>query len=211
MMGMNVRGGSPRDGPFTSRGLLAAPCKASGVLPDVGELQMLFAMLNSEWFGGQIPTHRIAYNGRFSNVAGRITYKPPLIELSPKHMERHPEALRPTLLHEMIHAWLFALGKNPGHTAAFKKKMRELGLTSIYHDLGSALPRRESTKRFILRCDRCTMEVLRKRKPPAPVSCGRCSRRAFDARYALRVLEIVELREVETPLRAALGKEPPGR
>jgi predicted SprT family Zn-dependent metalloprotease len=167
------------------------------VLPDPATLQLMFAQLNYECFAGEIPTHRIAYNARFSNVAGRITYKPPLIELSLKHFEKHPDALRDTLLHEMIHAWLFARGQNPGHSAAFKKKMRELGLTSIYHDLGSAAPRRESTTRFILRCDRCTMELLRKRRPLANVSCGRCSGRRFDLRYPLRVFEVLETREVE--------------
>lgn len=181
------------------------------VLPDVSELQLLFARLNVEWFGGEIPTHRIAYNARFSNLAGRITYKPPLIELSPKHFEnRPPEALRDTLLHEMIHAWLFARGENPGHTARFKKKMRELGLTSIYHDLGSAAPRRESRQRFILRCDACTMELLRKRRPPALVSCGRCSRRRYDPRYRLRVFEVLETRDVSDEVRAAhRGREAP--
>ncbi len=172
-------------------------------LPDVSELQLLFAVLNNEHFSGEIPAHRIAYNARFSNLAGRITYKPPLIELSPKHFEKHPEALRDTLLHEMIHAWLFARGENPGHTAAFKKKMRSVGLRSIYHDLGSAAPKRESTKRFILRCDRCTLELLRKRRPPAHVSCGRCSRRTYDPRFALRVYEVVDLRELEPAPRAA--------
>jgi predicted SprT family Zn-dependent metalloprotease len=173
------------------------------VLPDVTELQLLFAQLNNEHFGGEIPTHRIAYNGRFSNLAGRITYKPPLIELSPRHFERHPEALRGTLLHEMIHAWLYARGENPGHTATFKKKMREVGLDSIYHELGTAAPRRESAKRFILRCDRCTLELLRKRRPPAQVSCGRCSRRRFDPRYRLRVFEVLEMRDLSDELQAA--------
>ncbi len=173
------------------------------VLPDVSELQLLFAQLNNECFGGEIPAHRIAYNARFSNLAGRITYRPPLIELSLKHFQKHPQALRETLLHEMIHAWLHARGQNPGHGAAFKKKMRELGLSSIYHDLGAAGPRRESGKRFILRCDGCTMELLRKRRPSADGSCGRCSRRAYDPRFRMRVLEIVELREVEPVERAA--------
>jgi len=177
------------------------------VLPDVATLQLLFAQLNNECFGGEIPTHRIAYNARFSNVAGRITYKPPLIELSPKHFERSaPDALRETLLHEMIHAWLFARGENPGHTAAFKRKMRELGLQSIYHDLGSALPRRESTRRFILRCEKCTMELLRKRRPAANVSCGRCGRRRFDPRYPLRVFEVVEMRELDPDLPKAANR-----
>ena len=177
--------------------------QACTVLPDVATLQLLFAQLNNECFGGEIPTHRIAYNARFSNSAGRITYKPPIIELSPKHFEAAPHALRETLLHEMIHAWLYARGMNPGHTAAFKKKMRELGLSSIYHDMGSALPRRESAQRFILRCDRCTLELLRKRRPREEMSCGRCSSRRFDPRYPLRVFEIVELRETEPLLTRA--------
>ncbi len=92
-------------------------------LPDVAELQLLFAQYNWMHFRGEIPTYRIAYNARFSNCAGRITYKPPLIELSPKHLAGKAGELRETLLHEMIHAWLHALGKSPGHTATFKKKM----------------------------------------------------------------------------------------
>ncbi|GAC1313068.1 MAG: hypothetical protein NVS2B3_08660 [Vulcanimicrobiaceae bacterium] len=173
------------------------------MLPDVSDLQLLFARLNGDHFGGEIPTHRIAYNARFSNLAGRITYKPPLIELSPKHFEAHPEALRDTLLHEMIHAWLFARGENPGHTARFKAKMRALGLRSIFHDLGSAGPRRESTRRFILRCDACTAEILRKKRPPARVSCGRCGRRSYDPRFPLRVFEVTETRELGDVGRAA--------
>ncbi len=173
------------------------------MLPDVADLQLLFAHLNNEHFGGEIPSHRIAYNARFSNLAGRITYKPPLIELSPKHFERNPEALRETLLHEMIHAWLFARGQNPGHTPAFKKKMRELGLHSVYHDLGTALPRKASAKRFILRCERCTLELLRKRLPPAQASCPRCSRGRFDSRFLLRVFEVTEMEEREPRAQAA--------
>jgi predicted SprT family Zn-dependent metalloprotease len=165
------------------------------MLPDVAELQLLFAQLNCMHFDGEIPTYRIAYNARFANLAGRITYKPPTIELSPKHLRGKPDELRETLLHEMIHAWLHAKGHNPGHTAAFKKKMRELGLRSIYHDLGTAKPFNESAKRYILRCEKCTLEVLRKRKPPANIMCAHC-------RKGLAVFEVVELREI-TPPKAA--------
>lgn len=164
-------------------------------LPDIAELQLLFAQYNFVHFDGEIPAYRIAFNARFSNVAGRITYKPPLIELSPKHLRGKPDELRQTLLHEMIHAWLQARGENPGHTPTFKRKMRELGLRSIYHDLGTAAPFNPSTKRYVLRCERCNIEALRRRKPPANAACARC-RRPFI------VLEIVELREVE-PARAA--------
>jgi predicted SprT family Zn-dependent metalloprotease len=169
-------------------------------LPDVAELQLLFAQYNLMYFGGEIPSHRIAYNARFANLAGRVTYKPPLIELSPKHLAGKPEELRETLLHEMIHAWLHALGENPGHTAKFKKKMREIGLRSIYHDLGTATPLNESTKRYILRCEKCTMEVLRKKKPSPHLVCARC-------RKHLIAFEVVEMRPVELA-RAAMRSSP---
>jgi predicted SprT family Zn-dependent metalloprotease len=170
------------------------------MLPDVAELQLLFAQLNYMHFDGEIPTYRIAYNARFSNLAGRTTYRPPTIELSPKHLHGKPDELRETLLHEMIHAWLHAKGANPGHTSAFKRKMRELGLRSIYHDLGTAKPFNESTKRYILRCEKCTMEVLRKRKPPTTLMCARCRR-------SLSIFEVVELRDI-TPASAASRPSP---
>jgi hypothetical protein len=76
-------------------------------------------------------------------------------------------------------------------------------LTSIYHDLGNAGPLRESSKRFILRCGRCTFEVLRRARPRKPASCPRCNKRRFDARYPLTIYEIVEMREAGTSLEAA--------
>jgi predicted SprT family Zn-dependent metalloprotease len=169
------------------------------MLPDVAELQLLFAELNNLHFNGEIPAHRIAYNARFGNLAGRITYKPPLIELSPKHFKDNYQALRDTLLHEMIHAWLYARGENPAHTPAFKKKMRELGLSSIYHDLGTAPPLKGSAKRYIIRCEKCGLEALRKRKPPAGARCARCRR-------GITVHEVVETREVELDRAASKGK-----
>ncbi|MHB1551799.1 MAG: SprT-like domain-containing protein [Vulcanimicrobiaceae bacterium] len=167
------------------------------MLPSETDLQLLFAELNNYFFNGEAPACRIRYNARFSNSAGRITYgaRPLLIELSPKHLREHPEALRETLLHEMIHAWLYDRKRDTGHGRAFKKKMRECGLTSVYHDLGSAKPFNESTKRYILRCEKCAMEILRKRRPAQPTSCGRCAKRGYDPRFPLAIYEIVETRE----------------
>lgn len=162
----------------------------------------MFAQFNYWYFDGEIPAHEIAYNNRFSNVAGRITYKPPKIELSPKHLRGKPEQLRDTLLHEMIHAWLYARNLNPGHTPAFKKKMRELGLKSIYHDLGTAPPLNESPKRYILRCEHCRREALRKRKPQPATRCAHC-------RHRIAVFEVVEMRQVDAGLgRAASATAP---
>lgn len=176
------------------------------MLPTETDLQLLFAELNNFYFNGEVPVCRIRYNARFSNSAGRITYtsRPLLIELSPKHFRENADALRDTLLHEMIHAWLWERTGDTGHGADFKRKMRQCGMTSIYHDLGNARPLAESSKRYILRCEKCALEILRRRLPAAAMSCGRCSKRGYDSRFPLTVFEVVETREIgQTLPRAA--------
>jgi predicted SprT family Zn-dependent metalloprotease len=169
-------------------------------VPSEAELQLLFARLNYEFFNGEAPDCRIRYNERFSNSTGRISYnsRPMMIELSPKHFRRHPEALQETLLHEMIHAWCYAKFRDSGHGARFKRKLRECGMGSIYHDLGNAAPLRESNKRYILRCEQCSFEALRRSRPRKPASCPRCNKRRFDPRYPLVIYEIVEMRAAGT-------------
>ncbi len=179
------------------------------MIPSEADLQLLFARLNYQHFNGEIPDCRIRYNARFSNSAGRITYRTPLlIELSPKHFQKYPQALEETLLHEMVHAWCFAKFRDMGHGPRFKRKMRDLGLTSIYHDLGNVRAFNESSKRYILRCEHCGFEVLRRKKPGKPVSCARCDKRRFNPRFPLTIYEITSLEAVGTTVenaRAARG------
>lgn len=174
----------------------------ASALPSEADLQLLFARLNYEFFNGEVPDCRIRYNERFSNCAGRTTYgrDPMSIELSPKHFRRYPQALGETLLHEMIHAWCYAKFRHTGHGARFKQKLRECGLSSIYHELGNVPPHKESSRRFILRCERCAFEVLRRGLPRRASSCPRCNKRRFDERYPLTIYEIVEMRAAGTSL-----------
>ena len=171
-------------------------------MPPEADLQLLFARLNYQHFNGEVPDCRIRYNARFSNSAGRITYgrRPLLIELSPKHFERYPEALEETLLHEMIHAWCYARFADTGHGARFKKKLRETGLQSIYHELGNVRPFNESSVRYILRCEQCGFEALRKKKPGKPASCPRCDKCRFNPRFPLAILKITGLESHGTTL-----------
>jgi predicted SprT family Zn-dependent metalloprotease len=164
-------------------------------LPTEAELQLVFARLNNEHFDGSVPDCRIRYNERFTNSAGRITYGSTLlIELSPKHFRRHPEALLETLLHEMVHAWCYDRYRDTGHGSRFRRKLRQCGLSSIYHDLGRVRPEKESSKRYILRCEACGYEVLRRRVPARPASCSRCNPKRFDPRFPLAAYEVVALR-----------------
>ena len=155
------------------------------LLPTEGDLQLLFAHLNSLHFAGEVPAYRIAYNRRMTSVAGRITYRPPLIELSIPLLGKHPLTLPQTLLHEMVHAWLHARRLPSGHGIHFKRKMREVGLSSIYHSL--PVPRRRSRMRYRLSCPRCSAELIRRRRPGVPVSCARCSPQRYDPNVRMRV------------------------
>lgn len=157
-------------------------------LPSESDLQRLFARLNVTHFAGALPAHRIAYNPRMTSVVGRITYRPALIELSTRLLAPHPEAVAPTLLHEMVHAWLHANRLPSGHGSHFKRKMREVGLSSIYHSL--PVPRRRSRLRYHLTCPRCFVTLVRRRRPGMPVSCARCSPSRYDSRVRMSVRRI---------------------
>jgi predicted SprT family Zn-dependent metalloprotease len=168
-------------------------------LPHEGDLQLLFARMNVLHFSGEVPAYRIVYNARLTSVAGRIGYRPPAIELSVPLLGANPDHLERTLLHEMVHAWLHARGLPSGHGRHFKRKMREVGLTSIYH----ALPvrRRRSTARYVLTCPRCAVELIRRRRPGAAVSCARCAPRGYDPRVRMKVRKIERERQAEAAAR----------
>ncbi len=163
--------------------------RENNALITTADLQLLYASLNARHFGGVLRTYRIVYNARLTSVAGRIGHRPPVIELSAPLLREHPQALEATLLHEMVHAWLEQYRLPNGHGAAFKRKMREVGLTSIYHFL--PVQARRSTRRYMLSCPRCKAEIMRRRRPGLPVSCARCSPKRFNPHVQMTVTQIV--------------------
>ncbi len=167
-------------------------CSARGALPSEGDVQLLFARMNFAHFGGEVPAYRIAYNSRLTSVVGRITYRPPLIELSIPLLRSRPADVAPTLLHEMVHAWLQARRLPSGHGTHFKRKMREVGLTSIYHSL--PVRRRPSRLRYVLSCPGCKTELVRRRLPGMPVSCARCSLVRYDSRVRMIVRRLTSMK-----------------
>jgi predicted SprT family Zn-dependent metalloprotease len=154
-------------------------------LPTESELQLAFAHLNARYFASELRTYRIVYNARLTTVAGRISYRPRVIELSAPLLAVHPGHVEKTLLHEMVHAWLHARRLPTGHGAFFKRKMREVGLVSIYHQL--PVRRRRSSRRYLLICPRCNVQLVRRRRPGARVSCAQCSPKRFDSRVEMAI------------------------
>jgi len=154
-------------------------------LPSEAQLQLLFSLLNAHHFGGVLPAHRIRYNSRLTSIAGRIIYRASLIELSSTLLEHHSDHIEPTLLHEMVHAWLHQRGLPSGHGRAFKKKMNDVGLASIYHSM--PVKNRRSRRRYVLRCPSCYTELIRRRRPGTAVSCARCFPAGYNARFRMSV------------------------
>lgn len=152
------------------------------------DLQLLFARLNQQHFRGALRSYRIAWNPRLTTIAGRVGHRPPVIELSRALLASHPDQVEPTLLHEMIHAWLHAMGLPAGHGADFKRKMRAVGLTSIYHHM--PVPRRRFVAKYALTCPRCGVVLIRRRRPGYRVSCARCEPLRYDPRYEMRVTKL---------------------
>ena len=150
--------------------------RENNALITTADLQLLYASLNARHFGGVLRAYRIGH-------------RPPVIELSAPLLREHPQALEATLLHEMVHAWLEQYRLPNGHGAAFKRKMREVGLTSIYHFL--PVRARRSTRRYMLSCPRCKAEIMRRRRPGLPVSCARCSPKRFNPHVQMTVTQIV--------------------
>lgn len=168
---------------------IAASHEGGQCLPSECDLQLLFAQLNLMYFDAGVPGYRIAYNARLTSVAGRITYRPPLIELSKPLLGAHPDHLEKTLLHEMVHAWLRERRLPSGHGKHFKRKMREVGLASIYHCL--PVTGKRSARRYALVCPRCKVEFVRRRLPGVPVSCARCSPKRFNRHVQMTVRRLV--------------------
>ena len=158
-------------------------------LPSTADLQVIFAMLNARHFGGVLRAYRIIFNPRLTSVAGRIGHRPPVIELSPRLLASHAEQVEPTLLHEMVHAWLYQHELPSGHGPEFKRKMREVGLTSIYHFL--PIEQHRSRRRYMLSCPRCRTKLLRRRRPGFRVSCARCSPHRFNPNVEMLVSVII--------------------
>ncbi len=86
--------------------------------------------------------------------------------------------------------------------------MRELGIDSIYHDMGNAAPRKESAMRFILA--RPLPARTPAQAPPDPQFLVRALQRPpLRPRYPLRVFEITDVREVGTAVPRAARRARP--
>jgi predicted SprT family Zn-dependent metalloprotease len=141
--------------------------------------------------------YAITFNPLLRRLTGRITYSQRLIEISTFHFREYGLAdAQQTLEHEMLHLYLHTLGKPSGHNTLFKEAARVLGIR-VFH--ANAYPRNRAPRhRYVYECPSCQRMVFRKRhRGHNAIACGVCCRAlaggAWDARFALRLLDKVRL------------------
>ena len=143
----------------------------------------LYAGLNRQHFGGTLPGCRIEISARLTRTAGKIWPRTRLMRLSRSYHELYGQAeLSNTILHEMIHLWLYEQSLPSGHTPLFRQKLQEVGLDNRLR----ALPVPPRPYRYLYRCPTCRYEVQTRRKISS--SCGHCDR-VYNPRHRFKLVK----------------------
>ncbi len=134
-------------------------------------VQTLYREMNQQHFEGKLPDCRIELSRKLVRTAGKIWPRTRLMRLSLTYHEQYGQLeLSNTILHEMIHLWLFEQGLPSGHTPRFRQKLIEVGLGERMR----ALPVPPRPYRYLYRCPTCRQELQTRRKINS--SCGKCDR-----------------------------------
>lgn len=156
-------------------------------------LEQLFQELNLRHFQGELPLLKLTWNPRLRSTAGRfgpgsrnpLRPRAPLIEIA-AYLEKIPEGeyhVKDTLLHEMIHYYLWFKKKPYGHTSEFHAIMKRVGARRY-----NPVPKLSPIKHWY-ECPKCLIRVPARRKlgPSAcAVCCKKFNRGEFSALYVLR-------------------------
>mgnify|MGYP003394087024 CR=1 FL=1 len=170
-------------------------------------LESIFQSLNLAHFKGELPPPRLEWNSRLSSAAGRFCPgrsqlgQKSLIEIASylKEIEQGADHVRDTMLHEMIHYWLWHKKRPYGHTAEFRQIMRRTGAKRY-----NPVPKLRPVKHHY-QCPECSVVVPARRRLE-DVACAACCKKfnggAYSRRYRLR------LQETKSPVMAKAANDP---
>jgi predicted SprT family Zn-dependent metalloprotease len=153
--------------------------------------QRFYKELNTRFFENKLPNCRLELSNRLTRTAGKIWPKLRLMRLSlPYHQRYGPDELRNTILHEMIHLWLYEQKLPSGHTPLFRRKLIEVGLP----DRIRALPVPPRPYKYLYACPTCGYQVQTRRKINS--SCGRCDK-VYNPRHKFKLLKRLEQKSLQ--------------
>lgn len=156
-------------------------------------LTQIFQDLNVRHFQGELPAPVLRWNSRLRSTAGRFAPgsrnlfgpREPLIEIA-SYLETIPEGefhVRDTMLHEMIHYYLWFKKKPYGHTAEFHAILKRVGARRY-----NPVPKLSPVKHWY-ECPKCLIRVPARRKLGVS-ACAACCKKynhgEFSAHYVLK-------------------------
>lgn len=157
-------------------------------------LEKLFQELNQIHFSGALPLPALTWNSRLRSSAGRfapgsrnpLRPRAPEIEMA-SYLRELPDGdyhIKDTLLHEMVHYYLWHARKPYGHTAEFNAILRRVGARRY-----NPVPKLSPVK-YWYACPHCTVKVPARRKL-GPAACAVCCKKfnggKFSAKFLLRI------------------------
>ncbi len=115
------------------------------------------------------------FNPRLRTAAGRADGRGRAIELNPRLLDRHPEELVPTLVHELCH---LAVGVGDGHGERWRRAMLALGFApTTCHRLDTTGLETRRRRTWSWRCGTCGETYLRSHRGARRFRCGACGGR----------------------------------
>lgn len=154
-------------------------------------LESIFHELNALHFKNELPIPELSWNTRLSSSAGRFSpgsrsilrERQPHIEVAAylKNREDGEVHIRDTILHEMVHYYLWHQKKPYGHTAEFHAILKKVGGTRY-----NPVPIERAPKHFY-ECPSCAVRFPTKRKL-GEVACAICCKKLNGGRFSERFL-----------------------
>ncbi len=188
-------------------------------------LENIFHELNSAHFNRLLPLPRLSWNARLTSTAGRFCpgsrriFPPTPAEIEvATYLRKIPDGglhVRDTLLHEMIHYFLWHQKRPHGHTPEFHAILKRVG-AKRYNTVPQLWP-----IKYWYECPACHVQVpARRKKGPSACAecCGKFNRGKYHERFRLVALEkgaskLAPPSQAELPTKqAATGEQciPPG-
>jgi predicted SprT family Zn-dependent metalloprotease len=179
-------------------------------------LENLFNELNVQHFDGQLPLPRFKWNGRLSSSAGRFCpgsrnawfEKPAEIEIA-LYLRDLPDGfdhIKDTMLHEMVHYYLWHNRKPYGHTKEFNRILKRVGAKRW-----NTVPKTRPVK-YWYRCDTC-LKYIPARRQLRPSACAACCQKynggKYHERFLLKLAEAPPADQVSVPIVTEVAGPPP--
>lgn len=117
---------------------------------------------------------RVIFNSRLRSTLGRADFTNVTVELNPHLLDRNPQELLPTLVHELCH---LAAGPRAGHGPRWKAMMQACAAEpTVCHTLDTSHVKRRR-RIWIWRCKSCGQGYPRHHRGARRYRCGDCGGR----------------------------------